>query len=212
MLVAVLYFRQYATGAASYRVFDAVLETHPELARPATVVGVATLVLLAIVLVGGVPVLVAVFKAVRAAPHRGLSPVLVAVGAGALFLGTSTHLVHLPTGPNGTLEVLSLLAVAVALAIAMTRCTLSGTFLRFAVIVYLLATLAMGVIMGATMFWITGLSAAAPQVFNGPSGIFGFGTAFTLLGIVAAMAAGIGIALLAVIHSKVVLSSTRGMV
>ncbi len=209
ILVAVLYFRQYATGAASYRVFDKVLDAHPELTLLANLVGFAALLMLAIVLLGGLPIIVAVLKTMRAAPHRGLAPLLTAVGATAIFFGTYTHLFRLPTGPNGALEVFSLLAVATALALAMTRCKLAGCSLRFALVLYLLATLMMGVIVGATMFWITGLSAADPQAFNGQQGIFGLGTAFTLLGIVAAMAGGTGIALLAALHSKMALSSEK---
>jgi hypothetical protein len=72
-------------------------------------------------------------------------------------------------------------------------------FYRFALFPAALATLAMGVVLVATVFWGLALRAHAPTLFSGDEGILATPTAATWLVIVVAMGLSVCAALAAVV-------------
>src|SRR5260370_18678044 len=131
------------------------------------------------VLVGGLPIVMAVIRSALA--HKRRSPLLllaVPFLAFAIFLGTILLLEALHRPSSQLSPVLdrglffgTLIAVAIASAGAMCFAValseISEKFLRFAVLPSILATLSMALVLAATIIWGFGLRDAAPQLFAG---------------------------------------------
>jgi hypothetical protein len=180
-----------------------------EAARTYSIVGlsfhlvvIGAFVALAAVLAGGLPIAVAVVRSAlarrRYGPLFGLSVPILAFAVFlliTLFLETIDHPGTQPFWRHFLhqgifLGVLITAAVTStgAVCFAVARSEIPGKILRFAVLPSLLATMAMVLVLAATIVWGFGLRANVPQLFAGNDGIVRTSTTGTWLGIVIAMA------------------------
>jgi hypothetical protein len=84
---------------------------------------------------------------------------------------------------------LAAIASTAAVSAAVSRVEVAGGLFRFALWPAAVATLAMAVVLAATVAWGVAMSVQAPALFGGDEGILGTSTALTWLAIVAVMAA-----------------------
>ena len=185
-----------------------------EAARENVVVGTAfetvvvgAVVALLAVSAGGLPVAYAALRSALAEGRKDV-PLLFAVPPLALvvFVGYTlllTRVIYPSVGPlavHSPLNVaffLSLVAVFLLAAIASTaavsaavsRVEVDGRLFSFALWPATVATLAMAVVLSATVAWGVALSVQAPALFADDDGILGVSTVLTWLAIVAVMAA-----------------------
>jgi hypothetical protein len=185
-----------------------------EVAREKAVVGAAfdavvvgAVVALLAVSVGGLPVAYAALRGAFAEGRKDV-PLLFVVPLLALvvFVGYTLLLMRVIYPAVGPLKVhaslnvaffLSLVAVFLLAAIASTaavsaavsRVEVAGGLFRFALWPAAVATLAMAVVLAATVAWGVAMSVQAPALFGGDEGILGTSTVLTWLTIVAVMAA-----------------------
>ena len=166
-------------------------------------VGFGTLMLFLFVLGAGLPIVSAIVESAHARKRYG-SVVLLAVPllAFVVFLLTTFLLEailspgnHLPSGWRLFLErgvflgvlIAAIVASTGAWCVAMARSEISQELWRFALLLSIPATIAMGVILAAILTWGLGLHSTVPQLFNSNGGLFASSTAFTWLGGVIAM-------------------------
>lgn len=189
---AVVLFSLAWAGAQEVRdpgaVWDAATRQYPALLLTSTIVYGAGYVVLLALIVGGVPILVSALRDAVVHRRRGvlglfLAPILAAAGVVAFAVAMrSASTTRAATGTPNALwtplaVVLQLLLVALvcgvvgggtaAVALAIARTHVDGRILRFAVLPARLATVAMGVGLGATLV-LTALSyREAPQLAPG---------------------------------------------
>jgi hypothetical protein len=170
------------------------------------------------VLAGGAPI---VFAAVRRALGEGRKdvPLLFAVPALALagFVGyvfLLTRVVYPAFGPLAVHDalnvvlflslvgvfVLAAVASTAAVSMAVARSEIDGRLFRFALFPAVLAALAMGAALAATVTWGVALLAQEPRLFWDDGGLLDTNTAVTWLAIVAAMAVSTVVATVAVVR------------
>jgi hypothetical protein len=179
--------------------FVAVARTHSVVGLSFTLVVIGAVVALLAVLIGGLPIAIAVIRSALAHKRRGpLLLLAVPILAFAVFLGTTLLLEALHRPDNqlspvlgrglffGTLIVAAIVSAG-AVCFAVVRSEIPEKFLCFAVLPFILATLSMTLILVATIIWGLGLRDAAPQLFAGYDGIVGSSTIGTWLAIVIAM-------------------------
>jgi hypothetical protein len=166
---------------------------------------VAGAVALAAVVVGGAPIALSVVRQAFAEGRKDV-PLLfrVPLFSAAAFVGYLLVLMRVVYPALGSLAVhdsvnvalflsvvgafvLAAAASAGAVSVAVSRCEIGVRFYRFALFPAALATLAMGVVLVATVFWGLALRAQAPALFSGDEGILATPTAATWLVIVVAM-------------------------
>lgn len=167
-------------------------------------VGLGALVTLLAVLAGGLPIALSILRNALTQKRYG-SLLLLAVPflACVAFFGILNGLEAIPLSdrhlaplwqtflPRGIFLGVLLAAVIVstgALCCAFARSEIPTPLLRFAVLPSLLMTLAMTLILAATLVWGLSLSTTVPQLFNSNEGIFGTSTSATWLKIVVIMA------------------------
>jgi hypothetical protein len=188
------------------------------------VIGAAVALLAA--LTGGLPIATTIAKNALVRKHYGrlfllATPILVL----AAFIGT-TSLIEilmpigapiLPTFLSRGIFIAAFLGSAIvsvaALCWAVARSEIAEKFLGFAVLPSFLTTLAMAVMLVATLVWGLSLRSSAPQLFNGNDGMFGTSTAASWLNIVLLMAIATGLAVIALIRglsARSVLHTTIG--
>jgi hypothetical protein len=162
-------------------------------------------VALAAVVVGGAPIALSVVRQAFAEGRKDV-PLLfrVPLFSAAAFVGYLLVLMRVVYPALGSLAVhdsvnvalflsvvgafvLAAAASAGAVSVAVSRCEIGVRFYRFALFPAALATLAMGVVLVATVFWGLALRAQAPALFSGDEGILATPTAATWLVIVVAM-------------------------
>lgn len=193
-----------------------------EAASTYTVVGLAfnlvvifAVVALLAVLIGGLPVAVAVMRSALARKrYSSLFLLIVPVLAFFVFMGTTLLLDALtrPSGAESTGQIFlhrgfffgMFLAAAIvspaALCVAVVRSEIPEKLLRFTLLAFALGTFSMVVILVATVIWGFGLHSLDPQLFASNEGIVGTSTIGTWLGIIIAMAIAVGIAFVALIR------------
>jgi len=174
-------------------------------------------VALAAVVVGGAPIALSVVRQAFAEGRKDV-PLLFCVPlfSAAAFVGYLLVLMRVVYPALGSLAVhdsvnvalflsvvgafvLAAAASAGAVSVAVSRCEIGVRFYRFALFPAALATLAMGVVLVATVFWGLALRAHAPTLFSGDEGILATPTAATWLVIVVAMGLCVCAALAAVV-------------
>ena len=193
-----------------------------EAARTYLVVGlsfnlviIAAVVALLAVLVGSLPVAVAVVRSALARKRYGsLFLLVVPVLAFFVFLEVTLFLESLKgSGPHAGLFFATLIAAALvspaALCLAVVRSEVSEKLLRFTLLAFALGTLSMMVILVAIVTWGLGLRAFDPQLFASNEGVLRSSTTGTWLGIVIAMATATSIALVALIRGFSARSTLR---
>ncbi len=183
-----------------YDDFVAVARTHSVVGLSFNLVVIGAVVALLAILVGGLPIVMAVIRSALAHKRRGpLLLLTVPFLTFVVLLGTIRLLEALHRPGSQLSPVLdrglffgTLLAVAIASAgavcFAVARSEVSEKLLRVAVLPSILATLSMVLVLAATIIWGFGLRDAAPQLFAGNDGIVGSSTTGTWLAIVIAMA------------------------
>lgn len=174
-----------------------------EAAQTNTIVGLAfNLVVIGAVaallamLVGGLPIVVAVIRSAFTKKRYGSLLLLAGpIIAFAVFLGTTLLLGaidHPGTGGHRGIFFGVLIAAAIAspasVCFAVVRSEIPESLLRFAVLPFTLATLFMLLVVAALVTWGLGLRSASPLLFAGNDGIVGTSTIGTWLVIVIAMA------------------------
>jgi hypothetical protein len=193
-----------------------------EAARTYTVVGfsfnlvvIAAVAALLAVLVGSLPVAVAVVRSALARKRYGsLFLLVVPVLAFFVFLGVTLFLESLKgSGPHAGIFFGTLIAAAIvspaALCFAVVRSEISEKLLRFTLLAFALGTFSMVVILVATVTWGFGLHAFDPQLFASNEGVLRSSTTGTWLGIIIAMTIATGIALVALIRGLSARSTLR---
>ncbi len=187
-----------------YDDFVEAARTHSIVGLSFNLVVIGAVVALLAVLAGGLPIVIAVIRSALVQKRRGpLLLLAVPFLAFAVFLGTTFLLEALDHPGNhlspvwhiflsrgvffGTLILAAIVSVG-SVCIAVARSEISEKLLRFAVLPSILVTIAMALILAATIIWGLGLRDAAPQLFAGNDGIVRSSTAATWLGIVIAMA------------------------
>jgi hypothetical protein len=189
-----------------YDDFQEVARTYPLVGLSFNLVVLAAMVALFAVLIGGLPVAAAVVRSALARKrYSSLFLLLVPVVAFFVFLGVTLVLERLHgSGPHvglffGTLIAAALVSPA-ALCLAVVRSEISEKLLRFTLRAFAVGTLSMVVILVATITWGLILHAVDPQLFASNEGVVRTSTTGTWLGIVIAMTAATGVALLALIR------------
>jgi hypothetical protein len=184
--------------------FRMAAQTHSLVAVSFNLVSLGAVAALLAVMAGGLPVALAIIRS--AIRRRRYGPALlltVPVLACGVFVGNTLMLEALDR-PGAHLALLLhafltrglfvgvLLVCAVvstwALCSAVERSDIPARLLRFALLPSLLATLAMTLILAATLVWGLSLANSAPQLFAGNAGMFGSSTSASWLRIVVAMA------------------------
>lgn len=192
---------------------------HPTLSFSFLLMQVGAVVALLAVLIGGAPLAFAALRYALAAGRRDILALfgvpVVSLIVLAIYFKLVAHLVfaHHPSihGPTtldrvygGALIALFVLAAAVsawAVSQAILRAKIGDRIMRFTRIPAIIATLAMALMLVATIVWGLGLLANAPQVFNGDDGAFASNTAISW---------GIGIAVMGIATLVAVIGLTRG--
>ncbi len=162
-----------------------------------TIIVGAVVALLAI-LVGGLPLAFAVVKETLSTKRVGRLLLLgvpflaLAVLFGMTGLVSHSVVSHLPrlfAGITffGTFLLMAIVSTA-SVSVAVARSTISARLLRFAVLPSVIATAAMMLMLGATIFWGFSLQSEAPQLFAGNDGIMASSTSGTWLSIIVIMA------------------------
>jgi hypothetical protein len=187
-----------------YDDFVEAARTHSIVGLSFNLVVIGAVVALLAVLVGGLPIAIAVIRSALAQKRRGpLLLLAVPILAFAVFLGT-TFLLEALLHPGNRLSpawqmflsrgvffgmlIAAAIASAGALCFAVVRSEISERLLRFALLPSMLATISMALMLAATIIWGLGLRDGAPQLFAGNDGIVGSSTTGTWLGIVVTMA------------------------
>jgi hypothetical protein len=177
--------------------------THSIVGLSYNLVVIGAVVALLAVLIGGLPIVIAVIRSALTQKRRGpLLLLAVPILAFVVFLGTTFLLeaIHQPgnhLSPAwqmfldkgvffGTL-IAAAIASTGAVCFAVARSEISAKLLRFAVLPSILATISMTLMSAATIIWGLGLRDGAPQLFAGNDGIVGSSTTGTWLGIVITM-------------------------
>jgi hypothetical protein len=184
---------------------------------------VGAVVALLAMLIGGLPIVVAVIRSALA-QKRWSSLVLLAVPVLAfivfitmtLFLETVGHpntqslwqLILYRSLFFGTLIAATIVSAG-AVCAAVARSEIPERLLHFAVLPSILTSGAMALIAVSTIVWGLGLRDSAPQIFSGNEGIVRTSTMGTWLGIVIAMAIATVLAILFLIRSLSVYSALR---
>lgn len=198
-----------------YDDFQEVARTSPLVGLSFNLVIIAAVVALLAVLVGGLPVAVAVVRSALARKRYGsLFLLMVPVLAFFVFLGVTLLLERLKgSGPHvglffGTLIVAALVSPA-ALCLAVVHSEISEKLLHFTLLAFALGTFSMVVILAATITWGLGLHAFDPQLFASNEGVVRTSTTDTWLGIVIAMTTATSVALVALIRGWSARSTLR---
>lgn len=174
------------------RAFMLAASTHKLVGGAFTLVQFGSLVALGAILLGGFPILCAVVKDAVSRKRFG-SLLLLSVPILAFFaLRLSiAYLLILPqhAGRTGLFGLLLILAVSstASVCIAVARSRIPSGLLRFAVLPSMLATVAMALMLSATILWGLGMQNEQPDLFMGYAGILRSSTAGTWLGISIAM-------------------------
>lgn len=187
-----------------YDDFTEVARTHSIVGLSFNLVVIGAFVALLAVLVGGLPIAVAVTRSALAHKRRGpLLLLTVPVLAFAVFFGTTLFLealsrpgnyfssagqVFLSRGIFFSVLIAAAITSTGAVCLAVARSEIPERLLRFALLPSILATISMALMLVATIVWGLGLRDGAPQLFAGNDGIVGSSTVGTWLGIVIAMA------------------------
>jgi hypothetical protein len=160
-------------------------------------------------LVGGLPLALAVIRSARARKQRGpLFGLAVPILAFAALLGTlllmkllsqSGH-VTLVTGLFYGAPIITAISSAISICVAVSQSEISEKFLRFALPASIYATISMALIAVSTLSWGLGLRESAPQFFAGNNGLTGLSTIGTWLGIVITMALATALAIFSLIR------------
>ncbi len=179
---------------------------------------IGAIVALLAVLTGGLPIVAAVVKDAFTRKRYGLLFLLV-TPAIALTVFISTTLLLEALAPVGTSLLYRgiFLAVFLSAAVASTgavcwvvaRSEISARLLRFAVLPSLLMTLAMLVMLIATLIWGLSLHSSVPQLFQSNEGMFGTSTSGSWLRIVLTMAVATGLAAFSLMQGFSVRSALR---
>jgi hypothetical protein len=198
-----------------YDDFQETARTYPLVGLSFNLVIIAAVVALLAVLVGGLPIAVAVVRSALARKRYGsLFLLIVPLLAFFVFLGVTLFLERLKgSGPHiglffGTLIVAALVSPA-ALCLAVVRSEISEKLLRFTLLAFALGTFSMVVILVATILWGFGLHAFDPQLFASNAGVVRTSTSGTWLGIVIAMTIANVVALVALIRGWSARSTLR---
>lgn len=158
-----------------------------------TLVVIGSAVALLAILVAGLPIAFTIVKAAFVTRHVGLALLLVVPFLAFVLLIVTPPLIgQLPMIANRIIFVTVFLALAVistcAVCMAIARSQVPDKLLRFAVLPAVITTVAMALMLVATVTWGIGLQREVPQLFGGNDGIMASSTAGTWLGIVIGMA------------------------
>ncbi len=206
-----------------YEDFQAAARLHSVVGLSYNLVVVGAGVALLAVLIGGLPVGVAIIRSALARKRFGpLFLLAVPLLAFLVFLGTTLLLERIdhPGAQAVTQSFLHrglffgmLLAAAIvspaALCLAVVRSEIPEKLLRFALLAFAVATIAMTLILAATVIWGLGLHSSVPQLFAGNGGVLGTSTAGSWLNIVIEMAIATGIAIVSLIRGLSARSALR---
>ena len=189
-----------------YDDFQEAARTYPLVGLSFNLVIIAAVAALLAMLVGGLPVAMAVVRsALVRKRYSSLFLLIVPILAFFAFLGVTLVLERLNgAGPHVGLFLETLIAAALvspaALCLAVLRSEISEKLLRFTLRAFALGTFSMVVILGATVTWGLGLRAFDPQLFASNEGIVRTSTTGTWLGIIIAMTITTSVALVALIR------------
>jgi hypothetical protein len=184
-----------------YSDFVEAAQTNSAVGLSFQLVVIGAIVALLAVLAGGLPIAAAVVKDALARKRYGvlvlLATPIFAIGA---FIGTIFLLGALWPLPASTSQTLLFRGIFIAVFLgvavvssgtvcfAVARSEISARLLRFAILPSLLTTLAMLVMLVATLVWGLSLRSSVPQLFNSNEGMFGTSTSGSWLNIVLLMA------------------------
>ncbi|GCE24476.1 hypothetical protein [Dictyobacter kobayashii] len=195
---------------SEYRVFMLASQTDTTIGLSFTLVLIGSVVALLGILVGGLPIVATVIKhAFTQRRPDQLFLLATPILAFAAFLGILFLLEKLPFTTltvilsRSAFAAVFLMAATIstgALCRAVARCEIAQKHLRFALHAATLATVAMILMLMATISWGLGLWSKIPQFFMRNDGIFGSSTSLTWIGIVAAMTITTMLALIALMR------------
>lgn len=185
--------------------FTELEHTYTLLSISYNVIVAGSVVALLAMIAGGIPILLAALK--RAVTERrwdilalfAVPPLSLAMLIGHTLLLTKLVDAVGPLAVHDPLNIvlalslvgaflLAAIASTVAVSIAVTRSEIGGYLYRFALVPGAIATLAMGVMLVATITWGVSLWVYAPQLFNSDDGILATNFAASWLGVVVVMA------------------------
>jgi hypothetical protein len=221
-VVAGLAFQRMTEGAP----FAPIAVAQPLVGVPYAAIVAGAVVSLVAVVVGGVPVALAIARAALArrawrqlgllavAPISlaiwiGLTLLLVSVGdppadgawraiidVGVPLLGNAAFLIWIG------IFILAVIASTVAASAAALDAEIDASLYRRAAIPAVVTALAMVVVATAVVLWGIGVALVAPAIFWGSEGILGGSTALTWLGVVVAMGAAAAVAIRAAVRAR----------
>lgn len=206
-----------------YNDFQEAARLHSVVGLSFNLVVIGAAVALLAVLVGGLPIALAVIRSALARKRFGsLFLLVVPILAFLVWMGTvllmeridragAGPVAHLFLGRGlffGTLIAAAIVSPA-ALCLAVIHSEIPEKFLRFALLAFMVATLAMALILTATIIWGIGLRDSAPQLFAGNGGIVETSTTGTWLSIVIGMAIATIIAIVSLIRGLSARSALR---
>jgi hypothetical protein len=194
-----------------YDDFQEVARADPVVGLSFTLVLVAAVAALLAVLAGGLPVAVAVVRSALARKRaRSLFLLILPILAFCALLGITWLLKTINTSETPPVAqiffqrglffgmfALAAIGSPAALCLAVIQSEISERLLRFTLLAFALATCAMVVILASTLVWGLGLSTLHSHLFTSNNGLLSTSTAGTWLGIVIAMAAATGVAIVA---------------
>lgn len=209
LLIFCAYIGFILAGAAfqkltEYNDFQEAAQTYSAVGLSFNLVVIGAFVALLAVIVGSLPIAVAIVRSALAQKRYGpLFLLAVPFLAFAIFLGTTLALEaidqpgnHLSPAwyifLNRGIFIGVLIAAAIAstgaLCFAVARSEIPEKLLRFALLPSILTTIVMALVLVATLVWGLSLRSNVPQLFNSNEGMFGTSTAGGWLWIVIAMA------------------------
>ncbi|GCF11655.1 hypothetical protein [Dictyobacter arantiisoli] len=191
--------------------FAAAAQSHAVVGLMFNLVVIGSVVALLALVVGGLPIVVSMLRDAFTRRRYGILLLLVTpILALAIFIGIIKILMFvglaaLPISlSRGIFIGVYFGAAAVSIVapyFAVARSDIPVRLLRFTILPSLLLTLAMSMMLLATLTWGLSLRNTVPLLFNGNAGMFGTSTARAWIGIVIVMSVATILALIALVHS-----------
>ncbi len=206
--------------------FQEATKVYSVIGLSSNLVVIGAVVTLTAMLIGGLPILIAVIRSALARKqHASLILLGVPILAFAIFLGM-TFLLEAIIHPGGShpsplwqlyldrglffgTQIAAVIASTGSLCLAVTRSDITEARLRSVLPLCVLVTLSMVLMLGATIVWGLGLYANIPQLFTGNHGIVRSSTTGTWLGIIIIMAFMTMLALISLIRGREAATALR---